>query len=123
MITTSTKQDQQEINKELAISNGDLRLLPALEAALERLHINNIENCERDTINFVEANIASVFKMDEYTAKKEVWCRLINLELNIAIKWSIYDVREKRPDLSNEQALEVLQALKNNHDANIVIIW
>ena len=44
MITTSTKQDQQEINKELAISNGDLRLLPALEAALERLHINNIEN-------------------------------------------------------------------------------
>ena len=41
----------------------------------------------------------------------------------IAIIWSIEDVQEVRPDLSDEQAWEALQAVKNNHDATVGINW
>lgn len=46
-----------------------------------------------------------------------------NEELSIAIVWHIDDVLEVRPDLSREQAFEVLKQAKENHDANIGINW
>ncbi|MEZ6140780.1 MAG: hypothetical protein R3B84_09435 [Zavarzinella sp.] len=41
----------------------------------------------------------------------------------IAIVWQIDDVREVRPDLSNDQCWQVLQACKRNHDATVGINW
>ncbi|MFZ1932672.1 MAG: hypothetical protein WCB27_25385 [Thermoguttaceae bacterium] len=41
----------------------------------------------------------------------------------IAAGWSIDDVREIRPDLTDEQAWDVLQAVERNHDATIGINW
>jgi hypothetical protein len=41
----------------------------------------------------------------------------------ITIKWQIEDVQSVRPDLSDEEANEVLGALENNHDANVGINW
>lgn len=41
----------------------------------------------------------------------------------IAIIWSMEDVQEVRSDLSNKQAMEVLQKVKENHDACIGINW
>jgi hypothetical protein len=41
----------------------------------------------------------------------------------IAAGWSIEDVQEIRPDLTDEQAWEVLQAVERNHDATIGINW
>jgi hypothetical protein len=41
----------------------------------------------------------------------------------IAIIWSIQDVQEQRPDLTDEQASDVLQAMKTRHDANFGINW
>ena len=46
-----------------------------------------------------------------------------NRELSIAIVWHIDDVLEVRPDLSREQAFQVLKQAKENHDANIGINW
>jgi len=46
-----------------------------------------------------------------------------NKELSIAIIWHIDDVLEVRPDLSREQAFQVLKQAKESHDANIGINW
>jgi hypothetical protein len=41
----------------------------------------------------------------------------------IAAIWSIQDVQEVRPDLTEEQCWEVLQATRRYHDATIGINW
>ena len=41
----------------------------------------------------------------------------------IAIEWCIDDVWEMRPDLTSDQAWEVLKAIVDRHDANIGINW
>ena len=41
----------------------------------------------------------------------------------IAIVWSVADVLEVRPDLTEDQAYEVLQIAKDKHDACIGINW
>ncbi|EAQ81496.1 hypothetical protein [Blastopirellula marina] len=41
----------------------------------------------------------------------------------IALIWSIEDVREVRPDLNKEQCWQVLEACKHQHDANLGISW
>jgi hypothetical protein len=41
----------------------------------------------------------------------------------IAVIWSVEDVQEMRPDLTDDQAWEVLQAVKRRHDAEIGINW
>lgn len=43
--------------------------------------------------------------------------------MQISIVWSTADVFEVRDDLTVEQANEVLESLKENHDANIGINW
>ncbi len=46
-----------------------------------------------------------------------------NPTTQIAILWSIEDVQENHPLLSNEEAFNVLEAIKKNHDAGIGINW
>ena len=41
----------------------------------------------------------------------------------IAIVWSVEDVQEVRPDLSDEQAWQVLQFVERKHDAEMGINW
>ena len=41
----------------------------------------------------------------------------------IAVLWSIEDVQEVRPELSEEQCWEGLQAARRYHDATIGINW
>jgi len=43
---------------------------------------------------------------------------LLKQRNQIAIIWSIEDVQDMRPDLEDEQAHEVLQSCKDNHDAS-----
>ena len=42
---------------------------------------------------------------------------------SITITWHIADVQEVRPDLTDEQAREVLHAAKRYHDAEQGINW
>ena len=48
---------------------------------------------------------------------------LYDPEKEIAIIWHIDDVKYLRPDLTNSQAFEVLQAVKKNHDCNYGVTW
>jgi len=48
---------------------------------------------------------------------------LLATRRQIASIWSIEDVQEVRPDLTDEQSWEVLQAAEKDHDANIGINW
>jgi hypothetical protein len=41
----------------------------------------------------------------------------------IAVLWSVEDVQADRPDLSDEEAWQVLQAVEANHDCNNGITW
>ena len=41
----------------------------------------------------------------------------------IALVWCIEDVQDVRPDLTNEQAWEVLRQVKHYHDADIGVNW
>ena len=46
---------------------------------------------------------------------------VVKREINIT--WSIEDVLEVRPDLTDEQAMEVLEQVENNHDADVGVSW
>ena len=46
-----------------------------------------------------------------------------NSDKQIAIIWSIEDVHSVRPDLTDEQAFDVLQAVERRHDATIGVNW
>lgn len=48
---------------------------------------------------------------------------ILAVERKIAIVWSIEDVQEMRPDLTDKQAWEVLQQARRYHDAYIGINW
>lgn len=37
--------------------------------------------------------------------------------------WHVDDIREQRPDLTDDQCREVLHNLERNHDANLGINW
>ena len=41
----------------------------------------------------------------------------------ISIVWSIEDVQAVREDLTDKQAVKVLKALKENHNAEVGINW
>ncbi len=41
----------------------------------------------------------------------------------IAVVWGIEDIQEIRPDLDDEQAWEILQAVKEQHDCEFGITW
>ena len=41
----------------------------------------------------------------------------------IAIFWGVDDVKSVRPDLTDDQCMEVLEQCDDKHDANIGISW
>ena len=46
-----------------------------------------------------------------------------NSDKQIAIIWSIEDVQSYRPDLNDEQAMEVLRFAEAKHDADFGVTW
>jgi hypothetical protein len=49
--------------------------------------------------------------------------KLLEKKRQIAVVWSIEDVQENRPDLSDDQAWHVLQMVEKHHDCNYGITW
>jgi len=41
----------------------------------------------------------------------------------IALIWSVEDVQAVRPDLTDDQAWQVLQDVERGHDANLGVCW
>lgn len=56
---------------------------------------------------------------DQYKLMKQI---AADLGLYIEI-WSASDIQNVRPDLTPEQARQVLDAVERHHDANIGVTW
>ena len=50
-------------------------------------------------------------------------CSKYDTEDEIFISWTTEDVRELRPELTDEQCRKVLRKVKADHDANLGISW
>jgi hypothetical protein len=42
---------------------------------------------------------------------------------SISVVWNIEDVKSLEPKVTDEQAMEVLELARDNHDANVGINW
>ena len=45
------------------------------------------------------------------------------ISYEISIEWSTLDVQDRRPDLSFQDAVKVLEAVKRGHDASVGVNW
>jgi hypothetical protein len=76
----------------------------------------NVSLCPESNINVTEsANASSPVSMQKISHD--------DITKEIAIIWHIDDVQNIRPDLSKQQASDVLIHLKENHDASEDINW
>lgn len=48
---------------------------------------------------------------------------IANANYFISLRWYVSDVQEVRPDLSVEQCIELLNRMRDNHDANVGVSW
>lgn len=83
-----------------------------IREALNNFIIN--ANVDEDSDLFKQA-VAAVNELDQY--------ELVDRRDSIAIVWCIEDVQSIRPDLTDEQAGEVLSAVESHHDCNLGITW
>jgi len=47
----------------------------------------------------------------------------IDIDVGVAFSWHISDVKQERPHLTDAQAMEILEQMKNNHNAEIGVTW
>ena len=71
-------------------------------------------NIDPDSQLFQQA-VQAVNTLDQF--------ELVDKRVAMAIVWQIDDVLSVRPDLTEEQAAEVLGAVESGHDASIGISW
>lgn len=95
--------------------------------ASEHLSIPTLEPRKSDSLDFhqvsvwaVEAALNAAF---EAGRNSDYIDAILALRHQIAVIWSIEDVQEIRPDLTEEQAWDVLQETRRRHDATLGISW
>lgn len=83
---------------------------------------NNLANYLADYIN---EELERGNEIDVYTLKNaiEAFEGGAANKHSIFIEWCIDDVKEVREDLDDEQAMEVLEFVKDKHDATMGITW
>jgi len=102
------------------------------QIANEHLSIPTLECRNSDDLDFhtvsvwtVEAALTTAFEAGRTSTESDP----VDIEAilakrdQIAVIWSVEDVQEIRPDLTLEQAWEVLQRTSSKHDANVGITW
>ena len=85
---------------------------------------------QRDALETI-TNFALYFTSDENSRERLIEVaheyveqdHVLQTEDSISIVWSIDDVKEVREDLDDEQAMEVLEFVKDKHDATLGITW
>lgn len=85
---------------------------------------------QRDALETI-TNFALYFTSDENSRERLIEVaheyveqdHVLKTEDSISIEWCIDDVREVRPDLNDDQAFEVLEYVKDKHDATLGISW
>ena len=89
-----------------------------------------MNNKQREALDTI-INFALYFTSDENSRERLIEVaheyveqdHVLQNEDSISIVWSIDDVKDVRPDLDDEQAMEVLEFVKDKHDATIGITW
>jgi hypothetical protein len=96
--------------KTISVKNAKC-FIKELENIFYSLHVDDATWNEFDAITdqYFGSNLREILE-DEITEE-------------IAIIWHIEDVQNVRPNLTNQQASDVLIHLKKNHDANLGITW
>jgi hypothetical protein len=85
---------------------------------------------QKDALDTI-INFALYFTSDENSRERLIEAayeyveqdHVLSFEDSISIEWCIDDVQSVRPDLDNEQAMQVLHAVKDDHDATIGVTW
>lgn len=85
---------------------------------------------QRDALETI-TNFALYFTSDENSRERLIEVaheyveqdHVLQKEDAIFIEWCIDDVKDIREDLDDEQAMEVLEYVKDNHDATIGVSW
>jgi len=83
-----------------------------IKQALEDLIVNS--NVDTDSELFKRA-AAALNELDQFD--------LVDKRTSMAVVWFAEDVQSVREDLSDEQAMAVLQTMEQRHDGNIGINW
>jgi hypothetical protein len=79
-----------------------------------------------DQVNFLEKRIYEVRELltDNEPADIDLYVHsLLAKHRKIAAIWCVEDVKQSRPDLTDEQAWEVLEQVRDIHDAEWGISW
>lgn len=85
---------------------------------------------QRNALHEIQ-NFILYYSSDEAVREKMYSCALEYVEQDhvlqkqdaIFIEWCIDDVKDIREDLDDEQAMEVLEFVKDKHDATLGITW
>gem|GEM_PF-2920382 len=120
-----------------------------METALNSSHSLNQPPQKAQTLYPINKNYKEVFVNEHLLSKEELIQRLQDAEATalerdieieklkktiakigdfdpdtqIALIWSIEDVQQERPHLTDEQAMDVLDEVKRRHDATIGVNW
>jgi hypothetical protein len=116
--------------EDTSLSPGDLAALTAKLSKLQELAADVLDNCDdecrdektvtsRESVEALRGFIDAMGEMQKSTHP------LIDFDpaTQIAVIWCVDDVLSVREDLSEEQALEVLQTARRRYDANVGINW
>jgi hypothetical protein len=105
------------------------QLLAALERAaflMQRVHDGDhraLENLQSGADQAREAINAATTACPPWASGDIDISALLARQKQIAAIWSVEDVEEIRPDLDDEQAWAVLQAVADRHDCDLGISW
>lgn len=118
--------EQQEANGKLIVAAP--KLLEALKAMAEQADQDCPHECRSrhftDAIEQAYAAIrAATAECPPCESEEPDIHSILAAHRQIAVVWSIEDVQETRPELTDEQAWAVLQAVSHYHDATIGINW
>jgi hypothetical protein len=100
------------------------------QLAHQHLGMATLETRNSDSLDFREVSVWGVkvaleaaYALGRRSVIGSDLRELLSERQQIAIVWDTSDVHELRPDLSAEQAWEVLKKVEHNHDANEGINW
>ena len=75
--------------------------------------------------NYINEELERGNTIDTFTLRNaiEAFENGAGVKNSIFIEWCIDDVKDVREDLDDDQAMEVLEFVKDKHDANLGITW
>lgn len=75
--------------------------------------------------NYINEELERGNTIDTFTLRNaiEAFENGAGVKNSIFIEWCIDDVKDVREDLDDEQAMEVLEFVKDRHDATLGITW